>query len=196
VAEIEPQIKPKFEALFVDAFAGETGDVIVDLRVGRETLILGGKIPVSFERRVACETCKGSGHTEGAPPCEKCAGKGSISTEVIEGGSAHTYVSTCPTCDGRGYAGEHACKQCDRGCTKVPATVEVEIPAGSAAGMQLRVPEQGHFRKGKPPGNVVVVVSSDPIREERSAAAQKLPSMMILLLMTVVVLVLAFVMAR
>jgi DnaJ-class molecular chaperone len=105
-------------------------------------------------------------------------------------------VSTCPTCDGRGHAGEHACKQCDRGCTKAPATVEIEIPPGSAAGMQLRVPEQGHFRTGKPQGNVIVVLSSDPIREERSAAAQKLPSMMIFLLMTVIVLVAAVLMAR
>ena len=197
MAETEPQVKARFEAVFVDAFAGgESGDVIVDLRLPRETLILGGKIPVSFDRRVPCETCKGSGRAEGAPACEKCEGKGRISTEVVEGGATQTYVSTCPTCDGRGHAMAHACKECDRGYSKVPATVEIDVPAGSAVGMQLRVPEQGHLRAGKPPGNVIVVLASDPSPPEQSAAAQKLPAMMILVVMTVFILILAFVMAR
>ena len=193
---MEREVKEQFEALFVDFFSPESGNVIVELRLSRESLAVGTKVPVSFTRRVPCETCKGKGRAEGAPACAKCDGKGRISQELLEGDKMETFVSTCPTCDGRGYAQEHACKECEKGFSKVPASVEVEVPMGSAAGMQVRVPGQGHVIPEKPQGDVVVVLSGDPAPAEKSPAAQKLPSMMVLLVITIVVLVLAIIMGR
>ena len=92
---VQREVKEQFEALFVDVFSGESGDVIVELRVPRETLAVGGKIPVSFNRRVPCETCKGSGRAAGAPACVKCEGKGRVSHDVTDGDAP-----------GRGRAGE------------------------------------------------------------------------------------------
>jgi hypothetical protein len=74
VAESEPQPKPRFETLAVDAFAGDLPDVILEVRLPRETLAVGGKVPVSFTRRVPCATCKGVARevTEGTAPCAEC----------------------------------------------------------------------------------------------------------------------------
>ena len=123
---MEREVREKFEALFVDFFTGDSGNAIVELRLLRETLALGGKLPVTFKRRVPCETCKGSGRAEGAPACEKCKGERRISHEVVEGGVTETIVTSCPVCDGRGYALTDACKECERGYTKEDASVDVE----------------------------------------------------------------------
>jgi DnaJ-class molecular chaperone len=195
-AEIDaPKIKEQFEALFVDAFSGESGDVIVELRLPRETLAVGAKLPIALTRRVPCETCKGTGREEGAPPCAQCHGKGSISHEVTEGGETSSYVTTCGTCDGRGHAAEHMCKACDRGYTKVEASAEVDIPAGSGPGMQIRVPGQGHIRPDKPQGDLVVVLGAG-LQPETSAAAAKLPSFVAFAIVTMIVIALALMMGR
>lgn len=196
---MEREVREKFEAIFVDTFTGESGNAIVELRLLRETLALGGKLPVTFNRRVPCERCKGSGRKEGSPSCEKCKGEGRISHEVVEGGVTEKVVATCPTCDGRGYALVDACGECERGYVKEPATVDVEVPAGSAVGMQLRVPGQGHRIKDKPQGDVVVVLTGDPspsATSDKSPAAQKLPSMLIFLVLTIVALIFAVMMGR
>jgi molecular chaperone DnaJ len=194
-SDVEHKIKEQFEALFVDFFSGDTGDVIVELRLSRETLAVGAKIPVSMTRRVPCDTCKGTGRQEDAPACAKCGGEGRISTEVTEDGATSSFVSTCGTCDGRGHSAEHTCKACERGYTKVEDSVEIEIPPGSAAGMQLRVPGKGHMRPDRPQGDVVVVLASG-LQQDTSAAAQKLPSFIVFFIVTIVVLVVAFMMAR
>lgn len=191
--EVHPQVAPPFEALFVDSLTGQTGDVIAELRLPRETLAVGGKIPLAFTRHVPCDTCKGTGGAADAPPCTKCEGKGRVKPEPVVP-DAITIETTCPTCDGRGFAAEHACKECERGYSKVEASVEVEIPMGSAPGMQLRVSGQGHIRAGKPQGDVVLVVAAGA--EEASAAAQKLPLFIFFVIITIIVLVLAAMMAR
>lgn len=137
MAEPEPQgTNQKFEALAIEPVAGDIGDVIIELRLPRETLALGAKVPVTFTRRVA-------------------------STD---------------------------------GETKVEATIEVDVPPRSGAGMQLRVVAQGHVRHDKPLGDVVVVLAT--ATEESSQAAQKLPSFIALVVVTIIVLVLALRMAR
>ena len=196
---MEREVREKFEALFGDFFTGDSGNAIVELRLLRETLALGGKLPITFKRRVPCETCKGSGRAEGAPACEKCKGERRISHEVVEGGVTEKVVATCPQCDGRGYALVDACKECERGYTKEDASVDVEIPAGSAVGMQLRVPGQGHRLTDQPQGDVVVVLTGDPSAatvSDKSPAAQKLPSMIVLLLLTFLALIVAVMMGR
>lgn len=193
---VNPKVKEEFEAFVVDAFSGESGDVIVELRLSRETLAVGATLPVSFTRRVPCETCKGSGRAEGAPPCEKCNGKGRVSHDVTEGGADATFVTTCGTCDGRGHAAEHACKHCQSGYTKVDDSAEVEIPMGSGSGMQLRIKGKGHVRPDKPQGDVVVVLSSGLENKDISVAQAKAPMMLVYLLLTVVFVILAVLFAR
>lgn len=65
MAESQPHAKEqRFEALAIDALAGEVGDVIIELRLPRESLAVGAKVPVSFARRVVCSSCKGTGRKE------------------------------------------------------------------------------------------------------------------------------------
>lgn len=98
----------------------------------------------------------------------------------------------CARC--KGSTPEPACTECEGGYTKAEATVEVDVPPGSGAGMQLRVPGQGHIGPDKPQGDVIVVLAT--AAEEASAAAQKLPSFILLLAVTIIVLVIAVRMAR
>ena len=200
MAEVDPALKDKVEALLVDFFTNESSDVIVDLRVAREILVVGGKIPLSFVRRVACETCKGTGRNEGAPMCSTCEGKGRVSRDVTEPGETKptTYVSTCEACDARGHAAEHSCKECERGLVKRDASVEVDVPAGAAAGMQIRVPNEGHILPGKPQGNLVAVISSElgSGAGEQTPAGAKLPALIAFIVVTILVLVMASMMVR
>lgn len=174
----------------------DVGDVIVELALPREKLATGGTFPVSFVRHVPCATCKGTARKAGAPGCADCEGKGRVEKKLEDATAA--FLIECAKCGGRGHAVEDACADCPRGFTKTDVTMEVEVPPLSTAGVQLRIPEQGHVRPEKPPGNVVVVlVASDPTTtEDRSPAAAKAGSMVIFLFVCVVVVVVALMFAR
>ena len=178
-----------------EPFSGEIGDVIVDLPLSREKLATGGKFPVSFTRYVPCDTCKGAGRKAGTPACGDCEGKGRVEKKLEDAPSA--FLIDCPKCSGRGHAEADACPDCTRGYTKTSATMDIEVPALSSPGAQLRIPDQGHVRPDKPRGNVIVVLlANDPTATLGTTTKSKPGTMMLFLVVCVVVLVVALMLAR
>jgi len=97
---------------------------------------------IRFRRHESCDTCGGSGASEGSSPerCSYCGGAG----QVRQRAGIITLQQTCPACHGAGTTISDPCKDC-RGEAYVlrPVEKEIRIPAGVDEGQVLRVPGEG-----------------------------------------------------
>jgi molecular chaperone DnaJ len=132
----------------------------------------GVRRELRIERLVACDRCMGNGAEPGTAPiaCRTCGGTGEVQ-EVRRSifGTIMT-ASACRTCDGTGSEVLDPCTRCSgRGRVAAPDTVTVDIPAGVADGLELRVSGAGNVgMAGGPAGDLYV-----GIRVEQAAAFER-----------------------
>jgi len=153
------------------AMRGE--DLFVELSLSFQEAAFGIQHEVEVETRLPCDRCQGTGCEPGTHPsrCTRCGGAGEVQ-EVARSifGTVMT-ARTCPVCDGAGEEIASPCAQC-RGEGRVGSrkTVTVEVPAGVADGMELRMSGEGHAgRYGGEIGDLYVSlrVAPHPIFERR-----------------------------
>ncbi len=134
--------------------------VAVDLSMSFEEAIFGTRTDVSVEAYETCETCGGIGCAPGTFPsaCRACGGRGEVqAVQQSIFGSVMT-MRLCATCEGTGEEIVAGCETC-RGEGRIPTmrVVTVEVPAGVAEGMELRVTGAGHVgRAGGASGDLYV----------------------------------------
>jgi len=166
-----------FEAFFGPSPFGRT-------RVGRRTRATSGRdlrviLPLTFEEAVfgtskdvqvdqlqVCERCGGTGCEPGTHPsrCTTCGGSGEVSDVRRSVFGTVMTSRTCATCEGTGEEIASPCRSC-RGAGRLPAAQEVtvEVPAGVADGMELRMEGGGEDgRAGGRPGDLYLALSVDP----------------------------------
>jgi molecular chaperone DnaJ len=158
-----------FGDIFGDLFGGrgrrrvrKGRDVQCEVSLTLEESAQGVRKKVEFKRREKCETCSGTGASEGSKreTCSYCGGHG----QVVQQAGIVRVQTTCPACHGEGSSVESPCKSC-RGSGHVPkkVSVEVDIPAGVDEGMQVRITGQGEpSPAGGQPGDCYCVVSVEP----------------------------------
>jgi molecular chaperone DnaJ len=148
----------------------------IDLAIPLELVATGGAEVLRFKRRVACETCKGSGADPSTPPrtCTECQGSGRKAVTSRRGGFSFQQITTCPRCQGRGEIIDKRCPACGgKGYQDREESLKVKIPQGVEEGMVLRI--SGHGQPSPVPGGrvgdlFVVVHSRSDSRFERRGA--------------------------
>jgi molecular chaperone DnaJ len=165
-----------FDAFFGGGFGGGRArtrtsavpgqDVGVSVTLSLGEAVTGTKVPVHLDTVAACDRCEGDGCEPGTfrARCGTCAGQGEIrsSRQTILG----TVMTSrpCTTCEGAGEAPAVPCATC-RGGGRVRASreVTVDIPAGIADGMTLRLRAQGEAGvRGGASGDLFVRVHVTP----------------------------------
>lgn len=142
-------------------------DLRYDLHLSFEQAIFGDDVEIEISRRETCHVCEGSGAAEGSSPttCPDCNGAGRVRQTV---GSALfgriINEVTCPTCRGRGQIVKNPCNHCGgAGIESVTKALSVNIPAGVADGMRIRVSGEGEpGEMGGPRGNLYVFITVEP----------------------------------
>jgi molecular chaperone DnaJ len=138
-----------------------------------EEAAFGIRRDVTVDVLQTCDRCGGSGAEPGTTPtrCRTCGGTGQI--QEVRRSIFGTVMTArgCTTCEGTGQEIQAKCERC-RGEGRVPAerTVPVDVPAGVAHGVELRVPGRGHAgRAGGPPGDLFlsIAVEESPVFERR-----------------------------
>ncbi|MEH0147286.1 molecular chaperone DnaJ [Corynebacterium sp. Q4381] len=126
----------------------------------------GVKQTVAVDTAVVCDKCHGTGsETESKPvTCDYCHGTGSV--EEVQQSFLGNVMTTrdCPKCRGYGEIITDPCRQC-AGDGRVRATrdLTVNIPAGIASGMRIRMAGQGEVgHGGGPAGDLYVEVQTEP----------------------------------
>lgn len=142
-------------------------DIEVELTVGLDRVLTGGRESVTVHRPSRCDACQGSGAQAGTQPrtCEECKGTGQ---KVVTRTKEHVYlrqVTTCQACHGHGTVIDHPCPDCGgRRLVERAELLTVELPPGIEDGTVLQIPGQGmpSPAPGGVPGDVYVVVVTGP----------------------------------
>jgi molecular chaperone DnaJ len=152
--------------MFGDIFGGgrrrggpqRGADLRYDLEISFEESARGIETTIQIPRKEACQSCKGSGAAPGSTPstCPQCRGQGQVRFQQ----GFFTVARTCPQCEGSGRIISKPCTVCQgAGRVSHERKLTVKIPAGIAAGQQLRLQNEGEAGVGGgPPGNLYVVV--------------------------------------
>lgn len=142
------------------------GDLRLKVKLSLQEIAAGVVKKFKVRKNVTCTECHGTGCETGhsAETCKTCNGSGYV---VHSQRSFLGMVQTqevCPTCGGDGMVISHKCKKCHgEGVVPGEEIVEIEIPAGVAAGMVVNAQGKGHAaRRGGIPGNIQVLIEEEP----------------------------------
>ena len=144
------------------------GDVGAAVRIELVDAFAGVTRSVPVEVAVACERCDGGGAEPGSErvTCATCGGRGQLQHVSRSVFGEFVRTQSCPACLGAGTVVESPCTACDGNGRLVEAReLEVEIPAGIHDGQRIRMRGRGHAgAHGGLPGDayVEVHVARDP----------------------------------
>jgi molecular chaperone DnaJ len=118
----------------------------------------GAKIPIQYNRAVACSVCEGHGFDTQKDHgiCKPCRGHGQITqrhgTMVIQ--------TTCRNCSGTGMEPAKACYGCHgQGSADELMSMDVNVPKGVKPGQKIRLRKSGHILNSVyPPGDLYLEV--------------------------------------
>lgn len=115
---------------------------------------------IKVKKEVACNSCNGSGAKDSSSvkACNTCGGNGVVrQVRNTFLGQMQTTVS-CPTCNGSGKIISSFCGGCKgSGTSHGEETIDIDIPAGVEAGMQLSMRTRGNAgQKGGPAGDLII----------------------------------------
>jgi len=141
-------------------------DVGVRAQLTLEEAFGGKKLDLDLVSLQPCERCAGDGCEPGTlrATCAPCAGQGEIraTRQTILG----TVVTSrpCAVCDGAGEAPSSPCTTCGgAGRTRRQRSVTVDVPAGVADGMTLRLRGQGEAGvRGGASGDLYLTIAIEP----------------------------------
>ena len=171
-----------FGDLFGAFFGGQAGgggrsrgragrDLKYDLEITFEEAAFGSEKEIKLARRIACETCSGTGAAKGSEPsnCKTCAGHGQVRMQQ----GFFTITRTCPECSGTGKVIKNPCPTCAGAGNKLKdGKISVKIPAGIDEGQRLKLRGEGEAGSaGGPNGDLYVQigVKKHPIFERQEA---------------------------
>ncbi|CAA7599380.1 DnaJ domain protein [Acididesulfobacillus acetoxydans] len=141
-------------------------DLRYDMSLTFEEAAFGVEKEIQIPRLETCPDCQGSGAAAGTHPstCSQCRGTGQVKTAQRTPFGQFQTVRTCPACHGEGKIVLSPCKTCaGQGKIRRVKTVNINVPAGSEDGLNLRLNGDGEAgAKGGPPGDLYIVLHVKP----------------------------------
>ena len=133
-----------------------------EMEIPFKDAVYGTKAEIQYSHNEACETCRGSGASDGGgkKTCPVCRGSG----QVRHSQGFFSVATTCHSCRGEGYVIEKPCSTCNgTGTHKKRQKIMVTIPAGTENGKRVVIPKQGDAGpNGGPPGDLYVFIRIKP----------------------------------
>lgn len=144
---------------------GQRGsDVEASITMSFDDSLKGAEIPLSINRVVNCQSCKGLGSAAGTFPetCNRCGGTGMVS----ESQGMFGLSRPCPACEGTGKIIRNPCPSCGgAGKVRSPKKIRVRIPPGVKDGSRIKFKGKGESGSGGgPAGDLYVSVKVEPHR--------------------------------
>jgi molecular chaperone DnaJ len=142
--------------------SGQGASLRYDLEISFQDAVYGTKAEIQFQHSETCESCHGSGGTDGAKrkTCPTCQGAG----QVRRSAGFFSVAQPCPTCEGTGTVIDNPCKICNgTGLQAKRRKILVTIPAGVDDGKRITIPRQGDAgRNGGSAGDLFVIIHVAP----------------------------------
>jgi len=137
----------------------------VTIPLSLKEIASGAHKTIKLKKYVTCKTCSGSGAKDNRSfhTCNTCNGSGVVRrvTNTILGQMSTT--TTCPTCHGEGQIITAKCPACHGdGRVYGEETIDVNIPAGVAEGMQLSMSGKGNAgERGGSAGDLIIMIEEE-----------------------------------
>lgn len=162
-----------FESFFGGGGGGRTRsrgqqgkNMRIKVALTMEEIANGVKKKIKVKKYVSCPACNGTGAKDSSSvkTCGTCRGAGYVrQVKSTFLGQMETTV-TCPTCNGAGQTVTAKCSTC-KGDGRIykDEVIEIDIPAGVEAGMQLSMRGNGHQGlRGGPAGDLLISIEEKP----------------------------------
>ncbi|MDT9409298.1 molecular chaperone DnaJ [Corynebacterium rouxii] len=141
-------------------------DALLRTTLTLEEAYLGTKKPITIDTAILCDRCEGTGSKSKSKPnvCGTCNGSGEIQQMQRSFLGNVMTSSPCPTCRGTGEVIPDPCDKCGGdGRVRTQRDLIVNVPAGIADGMRIRMAGQGEVGPGGgPAGDLYVEVMMQP----------------------------------
>ena len=137
----------------------------VTVKLKLEEIANGVEKKIKVKKYNACEACGGSGAKHGTAKntCNTCHGNGQVTRVTNTFLGQMQTASTCPTCHGEGTTISEKCEACyGEGIVKSEEVIKINIPAGVAEGMQVKMSGKGNAaRRGGVNGDLLVIIQEE-----------------------------------
>ncbi|GAA0115767.1 molecular chaperone DnaJ [Clostridium senegalense] len=135
-------------------------DLEYNINLTFEEAVFGVEKEVKISRKEKCESCNGSGASNGSAPktCSKCNGTGQVRVQRQTPIGVIATSSTCDVCGGKGQVIDSPCSTC-RGTGKETKrrNITINIPAGVDNGNVMPLRGQGEAgENGGPAGDLYI----------------------------------------
>ncbi|TWP45257.1 molecular chaperone DnaJ [Lentzea tibetensis] len=141
-------------------------DALIRLDMTLEECAAGASRELTVDTAVLCDRCHGAGCQNNSKPvrCDTCGGRGEVQSVQRSFLGQVVTARPCPVCRGYGEVIPDPCQQCaGEGRVRSRRTINVNIPAGVAEGMRVRLAGQGEVGPGGgPAGDLYVEVEEHP----------------------------------
>ena len=138
----------------------------IKVRLTLEEVATGVQKKIKVRKQMSCEVCHGSGAKDAnaVSVCPTCRGAGAVRQVRTTFLGQMATTSTCPTCRGAGRVITSNCQNCrGEGTTYGEETLDLQIPAGVADGMELQVGGKGNAgSKGGGSGDLYISIEEVP----------------------------------
>lgn len=124
-------------------------DLRYDIDITLEEAAFGTEKEIEITHNVICNKCNGTGSIDKkTKTCPKCNGYGQIKTTKRMGPMIFSTVTTCSSCNGKGYILENPCPICHgNGKVRKKETIKFNIPPGITEDTPIRLSGQGNYGK-------------------------------------------------
>ena len=137
----------------------------VKVKLDLDEIANGVEKKLKVKKYVSCDTCSGSGAKDGTSKatCSTCRGSGQVTRVTNTFLGQMQTASTCPTCKGEGQMIREKCEACyGEGIVKKDEVIKINIPAGVAEGMQVKMGGKGNApRRGGVNGDLLVMIHEE-----------------------------------
>jgi len=135
-------------------------DLQITVPVTLEDIYLGKENKVSFQKKVICNHCRGTGSEDGKlHKCSKCKGRGVIVTQQQMGYQIIQYQTQCDKCGGTGNMIANKCSLCQGVKLKTKnQTLEFTVEKGISNNSTIKFEMESHHVLDGFPGDVIVVL--------------------------------------
>jgi molecular chaperone DnaJ len=128
-----------------------------------EEIAKGAQKRIRVNKHVTCDVCHGSGAKDSGSvqSCGTCRGSGYVRQVRNTFLGQMQTTTACPTCGGRGQVVTSNCSKCKgEGRIFAEETIDLDIPAGVAEGMQLSLSGKGNAgQHGGPNGDLIISIT-------------------------------------
>jgi molecular chaperone DnaJ len=137
----------------------------VKVKLRLDEVAKGVEKKIRVKKYVSCDVCNGTGAKNGTEKstCHTCHGSGQVTRVTNTFLGQMQTASTCPTCHGEGVTIDQKCEACyGEGIVKKEEVIKINIPAGVAEGMQVKMSGKGNAaRRGGANGDLLVIIHEE-----------------------------------